>query len=91
MAITEKKWRALTNEERVDYVRKGRVIAKPEMGLSAKAKLHDDEPQTALIRYVATCRGIQIGIGKSEDEAIRDGQKWLSEWDGTLPEPEKVI
>lgn len=81
-----KKWRAMTNQERVNYLRAGRIIAKPELGLVSQAK--DGQP-AAGVRYVATCRGILIAIQESEDLAIRVGQRWLSEWNGSLPDSEQ--
>ncbi|MDO6426212.1 hypothetical protein Q4489_04270 [Thalassotalea sp. 1_MG-2023] len=75
----------MTDQERVEYLRKGIIKVEPRMGIRADSKVNDNEP-AVLINYLAKCRGIMIGVGDSKDEAYRNGQKWLSDYDGKLPE-----
>ena len=84
MAISLKKWKEFTNEERVAYVRKGQIITKRLLGISAKAKVGSDENDVASIKFEATVRGIRVAIEYTEDEAVRQAHLWLAEWDGSI-------
>lgn len=88
MTISLKKWKGMTDQERVEYLRKGSLKVEPRMGIRADSKVGDNK-SVAIVSYLAKCRGIVVGTGTSEDEAYRSGQKWLSEYDGKLPEEEE--
>lgn len=81
MAITLKNWTSLTNDERVEHVQSGKIMARQQIGT-----VEDENGEfKACFRWVASCKGIVIGQGEDKQEAIRSGYKWLGEYKGDLP------
>lgn len=84
MAISLKKWKAFTDQERLAYVRKGQIIVKPIMGISAKAKVGSSENDVACVKHQALVRGIRVALADTEEEAYKQAHLWLAEWDGSV-------
>ena len=82
--ITKTRWLEMTDEQRKGYLRAGKVNVKPVLGMLANQPVNSE--CKASILYQATCRGILIGQGQSEDQAYESAYLFLANYEGRLAE-----
>lgn len=82
--ITKTRWLEMTDQQRKGFLRAGKVNVKPVLGMLANQPVNSEGK--AAIVYQATCRGIVIGQGQSEDQAYESAYLYLSTYQGKLPE-----
>jgi hypothetical protein len=85
MAVSMKKWLAMTEDDRVAFVQSGKITAKPVMGIRSDAKVNEDDGDSGFVQFRAYSRSILFGYGDTEQDAIRHAYKNLSVYMGKLP------
>jgi hypothetical protein len=85
MAVSMKKWLAMTDVERVAFVQAGKITAQPVMGIRSDAKVNEDDGDSGFVQFRAYSRSILFGYGDTEQDAIRHAYKNLSVYMGKFP------
>ena len=79
MKMTPKKWKAMTSQERYDFLSAGDLKIKTITGLDGSAKVNSDHP--VITSYVASVGGVTLSHPwESREQAVRQAENNIAHW-----------